>query len=40
MDLAIVARITELFGGTARLDLVEGHGTVVVLDWPARVSPS
>jgi signal transduction histidine kinase len=35
MDLAIAARVSELFGGSARLDLADGQGTVVVLDWPA-----
>jgi signal transduction histidine kinase len=37
MDLAIVARVTQLFGGTARLDVLPGGGTAIVLDWPARV---
>jgi signal transduction histidine kinase len=37
MELAIAARISELFGGTARLDAVEGRGTTLVLDWPARI---
>jgi len=38
MDLAIAAKVTELFGGTARLDVREGRGTSVVLDWPARLA--
>jgi hypothetical protein len=36
MDLAIVARVSELFGGTARLEAVEGQGTSIILDWPVR----
>ena len=38
MDLAIVARITELFGGDARLAVDAGRGTTIVLDWPARLA--
>lgn len=34
IDLAIVARISALFGGTARLEATPGERTVVVLDWP------
>jgi signal transduction histidine kinase len=37
MDLAIAARISDLFGGTARLDVVEGRGTTLILDWPTRI---
>jgi hypothetical protein len=37
MDLAIAAKVSELFGGSARLDVVEGQGSTIVLDWPARV---
>ncbi|MEA2630741.1 MAG: hypothetical protein QOE66_960, partial [Chloroflexota bacterium] len=37
MDLAIAARISEMFGGTARLDAVEGRGTAIILDWPSRI---
>lgn len=37
LDLAIVARVSELFGGSARLDVTEGRGTTIVLDWPARL---
>jgi signal transduction histidine kinase len=41
MDLAIAARVSEIFGGTARLEAVEGRGTSIILDWPARyVGPS
>ena len=38
MDLAIAARVSELFGGTARLEAVEGQGTTIILDWPARIA--
>jgi len=37
MDLAIAARISELFGGAARLDVAEGRASSIVLDWPARM---
>jgi len=37
LDLAIAARVSEMFGGTARLDAVENRDTTVVLDWPARL---
>jgi signal transduction histidine kinase len=37
MDLAIAARISELFGGTARFEAVPEQGTAIVLDWPARM---
>jgi len=37
LDLAIAARVSEMFGGTARLDAVEGRDTTVILDWPARL---
>jgi signal transduction histidine kinase len=37
MDLAIAARVSELFGGSARLDVAEGRGTTIVLDWPTRL---
>jgi hypothetical protein len=36
MDLAIAARVTELFQGSARLDVIPG-GTVLVFDWPERL---
>jgi len=38
MDLAIVARISELFGGTAKLEVVAGRGTLIILDWPANIN--
>jgi signal transduction histidine kinase len=37
MDLAIAARISELFGGHARLEVLADQSTNVVLDWPARL---
>ena len=40
MDLAIAAKVSEMFGGSARLDVVENQGTSVVLDWPARLAPA
>lgn len=40
LDLAIAARVSEMFGGTARLDAVEHRDTTVVLDWPARLPSS
>jgi len=36
MDLAIAARISEMFGGAARLEVDETRGSTIVLDWPAR----
>jgi len=38
MDLAIAAKVTAMFGGSARLDVADGQGTTVVLDWPARLA--
>lgn len=37
LELALSARVSELFGGQARLDATPEKGTAVVLDWPARV---
>jgi len=37
MDLAITARISEMFGGAARLDVDPDRRTTIVLDWPARI---
>ena len=39
LDLAIAARISELFGGTARLEVDPGQRSTIVLDWPARIMP-
>ena len=38
LDLAIAARVSELFGGTARLDVLGDRGTRILLDWPARLT--
>jgi two-component system, NarL family, capsular synthesis sensor histidine kinase RcsC len=38
LELALAARVTELFGGTARLDVEPGRGTSIVLDWPAKLA--
>lgn len=35
LDLAIVAKICERFAGSARLEVQEGGGSLLVLDWPA-----
>jgi len=37
MDLAIAARVTEMFRGSARLDVVPNRGTSLVFDWPERL---
>lgn len=36
LDLAIAARVSEIFGGAARLEVVNGEQSTIVLDWPAR----
>jgi signal transduction histidine kinase len=38
MDLAIVARISELFGGSARFEAIPGRATTIVLDWPVHLA--
>jgi signal transduction histidine kinase len=38
IDLAIAARVSELFGGTGRLEVVDAHGTTVILDWPTEIA--
>ena len=38
MDLAIASKVSELFGGEARLEQVESTATRIVLDWPERLS--
>ncbi|MGE3822097.1 MAG: histidine kinase dimerization/phospho-acceptor domain-containing protein [Isosphaeraceae bacterium] len=38
LDLAIAARVSEAFGGTARLEVDPATGTQVVLDWPVNLS--
>jgi len=37
MDLAIAAKVSEMFGGSARLEVESKQRTTVVLDWPARL---
>ena len=34
LELAVVARVSAIFGGSARLDVNPGSGTAIVLDWP------
>ena len=36
MDLAIAAKVSEMFGGWARLEVVERVQTTIVLEWPLR----
>lgn len=36
LELAIVARVSELLGGSARLE-ADGGRTAIVLDWPTRL---
>jgi len=38
MDLAIAAKVSESFGGSARLDVLPASGTVVTLDWPVEMA--
>jgi signal transduction histidine kinase len=38
IDLAVAAKVSEMFGGLARLDVLDGRATAVVLDWPARLA--
>jgi len=37
IDLAIVAGVSDLFGGSARLESSPEQGTALVLDWPTRL---
>ncbi len=37
LDLAIASRVSELFGGSARLDVEPGIRSMIVLEWPARL---
>ena len=37
LDLAIAARVSEMFGGSARLEVEPGRRTSIVLDWPAKL---
>jgi len=38
MDLAITARISELFEGSARLAVVEGRESTIIIEWPTRIA--
>jgi len=38
MDLAIAARVSQIFGGTARIEANAGRGTTIILDWPTRIA--
>ena len=40
LDLAIAARVSEIFGGSARLDVEPGRRSSVVLEWPDRLDGS
>lgn len=37
LDLATAARVSLLFGGSARLDVVPGERSAVVLEWPTEI---
>ena len=37
LDLAIAARVSEMFGGSARLEVEPGRCSTIVLDWPERL---
>ena len=39
LDLAIAARVSETFGGSARLEVETGQRSTIVLDWPQRLAP-
>lgn len=38
LDLAIAAMVSEMFGGSARLDVEPGRRSTIVLDWPERLA--
>ena len=38
LDLAIAARVSELFGGSARLEVEPGVRSIISLDWPVRLA--
>lgn len=40
LDLTIAARISEIMGGSARLEVEPGRRSIVVLDWPQRITDS
>jgi signal transduction histidine kinase len=37
LDLAIAARVSEMFGGSSRLEVEPGRRSTIVLDWPERL---
>jgi signal transduction histidine kinase len=37
LDLALAARVSELFGGRASLEASPGQSSTIVLDWPVRL---
>jgi signal transduction histidine kinase len=39
LDLAIAARVSELFGGTARMEFEDANSSSIVLRWPVSLSP-
>jgi signal transduction histidine kinase len=38
LDLAIAARISEMFGGSARLEIEPDRSSTIILDWPQRLA--
>jgi len=40
LELALAARVSELFGGTARLEVAPSRSSTIVLDWPTRLESS
>jgi signal transduction histidine kinase len=38
LDLAIAAKVSAQFGGTARLEAEGGRRTAIILDWPTRLA--
>lgn len=39
LDLAIAARVSELFGGSARLEIESGRRSTIILEWPLQANP-
>jgi signal transduction histidine kinase len=39
LDLAIAARVSELFGGTARLEFEGAKSSSIILQWPVALNP-
>jgi signal transduction histidine kinase len=38
LDMAIAARVTEMFGGAARLEVEPGRRSTLVMEWPERIT--